>query len=225
MSNALQMLQDLEPSTEEFHIAVIAGLRETPRTLPCKFLYDAEGSRLFDRICELPEYYPTRTECRILMDHAGDIADETRRQEGVGGRGGKKDGVHSADGVVHLRHLHLTLEIGNGTESLHDEVAVLGAGEINHQAIEHGDAHGGQVGERFVQHRLALGEVEERLALLRVAHRRHHDLVEQHHGRLDDLEVAVVERVERPRIEDLGQALHSITAGTARSANVTTVVP
>jgi dimethylhistidine N-methyltransferase len=74
MSNALQMLQDLEPSTEEFHTAVISGLRETPKTLPCKFLYDAEGSRLFDRICELPEYYPTRTECRILTDHAGDIA-------------------------------------------------------------------------------------------------------------------------------------------------------
>jgi dimethylhistidine N-methyltransferase len=43
--------------------------------LPCKFFYDAEGSRLFDKICELPEYYPTRTECLILRHHAGDIAE------------------------------------------------------------------------------------------------------------------------------------------------------
>src|ERR1700692_960477 len=92
MSNTLQMLQDLEPSTEEFHTAVIAGLRETPKTLPCKFLYDAEGSRLFDRICELPEYYPTRTECRILMDHAGDIA-------GLIGRGARLVEFGSGAGV------------------------------------------------------------------------------------------------------------------------------
>jgi dimethylhistidine N-methyltransferase len=74
MSNALHALQDLEPSTEEFRDAVIAGLRGRPKTLPCKFFYDAEGSRLFDRICELPEYYPTRTENGILRRHAADIA-------------------------------------------------------------------------------------------------------------------------------------------------------
>ncbi|MGO9133574.1 MAG: L-histidine N(alpha)-methyltransferase [Methylovirgula sp.] len=74
MSNTLQKLQDLEPSTEEFRAAVLAGLRQSDKALPCKFFYDAEGSRLFDKICELPEYYPTRTECRILEHHAGDIA-------------------------------------------------------------------------------------------------------------------------------------------------------
>jgi dimethylhistidine N-methyltransferase len=75
MSNALQRLQDLEPSTQEFRDAVLAGLGETAKTLPCKFFYDAEGSRLFDQICELPEYYPTRTELKLLADRAGAIAE------------------------------------------------------------------------------------------------------------------------------------------------------
>jgi dimethylhistidine N-methyltransferase len=74
MTNTLQKLHDLEPSQEEFRDAVLEGLRGAEKSLPCKFFYDAEGSRLFDKICELPEYYPTRTECRILERHAGDIA-------------------------------------------------------------------------------------------------------------------------------------------------------
>jgi dimethylhistidine N-methyltransferase len=44
------------------------------RTLPCKYLYDARGAELFDRICELDAYYPTRTERSILERHAGDMA-------------------------------------------------------------------------------------------------------------------------------------------------------
>ena len=41
---------------------VLAGLRGIPKAISPKYLYDEEGSRLFDQICELPEYYPTRTE-------------------------------------------------------------------------------------------------------------------------------------------------------------------
>ena len=74
MSNALQRLQDLEPSTQEFRDAVLTGLGQAQKTLPCKFFYDAEGSRLFDQICELPEYYPTRTELALLADKSGEIA-------------------------------------------------------------------------------------------------------------------------------------------------------
>ncbi len=74
MSNSLQRLQDLEPTLEAFRTAVVEGLGSTPKTLPCKFFYDAEGSRLFDRICELPEYYPTRTEIALLERHAAEIA-------------------------------------------------------------------------------------------------------------------------------------------------------
>ncbi len=51
-----------------------AGLRAQPRRVSPKWFYDAAGSRLFERICELPEYYPTRTELALLDRHAGEIA-------------------------------------------------------------------------------------------------------------------------------------------------------
>jgi dimethylhistidine N-methyltransferase len=54
---------------------VIAGLRSIPKAVSPKYLYDAEGSRLFDCICRLPEYYPTRTETSILERHGGAILD------------------------------------------------------------------------------------------------------------------------------------------------------
>lgn len=57
-----------------FRDAVLTGLSRAPRAIPPQFLYDARGSALFDRICELPEYYPTRTETGILRRHAVDIA-------------------------------------------------------------------------------------------------------------------------------------------------------
>jgi dimethylhistidine N-methyltransferase len=49
---------------------VFAGLSSRPKYLYPKFFYDARGSELFDRICELPEYYLTRTEISILCEHA-----------------------------------------------------------------------------------------------------------------------------------------------------------
>lgn len=59
---------------QEFQNAVISGLGSTPRAIPARFLYDARGSALFDEICELPEYYPTRTETAILGRCAAEIA-------------------------------------------------------------------------------------------------------------------------------------------------------
>ncbi|MFF5253903.1 L-histidine N(alpha)-methyltransferase [Streptomyces leeuwenhoekii] len=53
---------------------VLEGLTGTPKTLPPKWFYDARGSELFERITELPEYYPTRAEREILADRAGEIA-------------------------------------------------------------------------------------------------------------------------------------------------------
>ncbi len=66
---------DFEPVLDDFQTAVVAGLSGGSKSLPCKFLYDEEGSRLFDRICELEEYYPTRTETRILRDYANEISE------------------------------------------------------------------------------------------------------------------------------------------------------
>ncbi|MFE7447340.1 L-histidine N(alpha)-methyltransferase [Streptomyces chartreusis] len=53
---------------------VLKGLTSTPKTLPPKWFYDAQGSELFEKITELPEYYPTRAEREILVDRAGEIA-------------------------------------------------------------------------------------------------------------------------------------------------------
>jgi dimethylhistidine N-methyltransferase len=53
---------------------VLAGLAERPKRLPCKLFYDDAGSRLFERICELDEYYLTRTELGILHERAREIA-------------------------------------------------------------------------------------------------------------------------------------------------------
>ena len=53
----------------------LRGLSAARKTLPCKWLYDEEGARLFGEITLLPEYYPTRTELGILREHAGDIGE------------------------------------------------------------------------------------------------------------------------------------------------------
>jgi dimethylhistidine N-methyltransferase len=53
---------------------VVVGLTSWPRTLPCKLFYDDVGSALFERITELPEYYPTRTELEILQNSSREIA-------------------------------------------------------------------------------------------------------------------------------------------------------
>lgn len=64
----------VEPGVADFGRALVAGLRTVPKRVPCKYLYDAEGSALFERICDLPEYYPTRTELGLLEHHADEIA-------------------------------------------------------------------------------------------------------------------------------------------------------
>jgi dimethylhistidine N-methyltransferase len=53
---------------------VIAGLREQPKRLPCRLLYDETGAELFERVTALDEYYPYRTELRLLDDHLPAIA-------------------------------------------------------------------------------------------------------------------------------------------------------
>ncbi len=58
---------------EDLAEAVRAGFAATPKTLPCRFFYDAEGSAIFEEICALPEYYLTRAEDEILARHADEI--------------------------------------------------------------------------------------------------------------------------------------------------------
>jgi len=67
-------LLDLSPNAQEFLLAVQTGLAQRQRRLPCKYFYDQRGSQLFDEICELDEYYLTRTELDIMERHAAEMA-------------------------------------------------------------------------------------------------------------------------------------------------------
>jgi dimethylhistidine N-methyltransferase len=62
-------------ATGDFLRDALHGLSRVPKQLPCKYFYDARGSELFDRICELPEYYPTRCEAEVLRKHAAEMAE------------------------------------------------------------------------------------------------------------------------------------------------------
>jgi len=68
------------PSVAKFDTSfledVLDGLGQAEKVLPAKYFYDERGSRLFDEICELEEYYPTRTETSLLARHAGAIAEQ-----------------------------------------------------------------------------------------------------------------------------------------------------
>lgn len=59
---------------DELTNSALAGLRRTPKQLSPVWFYDELGSTLFDSICELPEYYVTRTEMQIMQDHSAEMA-------------------------------------------------------------------------------------------------------------------------------------------------------
>jgi len=65
---------DRRAAAAETLAEIHAGLASTPKRLPCKLFYDAAGSRLFEEITALPEYYPTRTELGILKAHGREMA-------------------------------------------------------------------------------------------------------------------------------------------------------
>lgn len=67
-------LRDHHPAHEPLVADVLKGLQDSPKRISPMYFYDTLGSELFDRICELKEYYPTRTEIRILEQHGNDIA-------------------------------------------------------------------------------------------------------------------------------------------------------
>jgi dimethylhistidine N-methyltransferase len=93
---------------------VRAGLSARPKRIPCRWLYDAEGSRLFEAIMALPEYYLTRCETRILEIHKDGILEALRASDpgdgaAAGGRGGRRHVVdlgagNGAKTRILLRH-------------------------------------------------------------------------------------------------------------------------
>jgi len=70
----LASFADLHPTADDLAADVLAGFCRPQKSVPPKYFYDAEGSRLFDAITELPEYYPTRTETALLRRYADEIA-------------------------------------------------------------------------------------------------------------------------------------------------------
>jgi dimethylhistidine N-methyltransferase len=72
--NGSAALMQRSPATSAFLQETLAGLLKSPRQLLCKFFYDEAGAKLFQNICELPEYYITRTELGILRLHGVEMA-------------------------------------------------------------------------------------------------------------------------------------------------------
>ncbi|NND96123.1 MAG: L-histidine N(alpha)-methyltransferase [Pirellulaceae bacterium] len=71
----ISVSQTSDIHTSDFLMDVIKGMSSVPRSLAAKYFYDETGSKLFDQICELPEYYPTRTESQIMARYATSMAD------------------------------------------------------------------------------------------------------------------------------------------------------
>jgi dimethylhistidine N-methyltransferase len=75
MTSAESDFVDAAPEHAELRSEVLRGLAEAPKSLPCKLFYDSVGASLFEDICEVDEYYLTRTELSILQEHAQEMAD------------------------------------------------------------------------------------------------------------------------------------------------------
>jgi len=67
-------VHDFAPPADDFRQAVLAGLTGSPKRLPSRFIYDERGSRLFEAILEVPEYYIPRVEIALLRAHGAEIA-------------------------------------------------------------------------------------------------------------------------------------------------------
>jgi dimethylhistidine N-methyltransferase len=66
--------QNVAVDRRDFHKDVVQGLSQSPKRLSCKYFYDERGSQLFEQICELEEYYLTRTELAIIETYADAMA-------------------------------------------------------------------------------------------------------------------------------------------------------
>lgn len=120
------------PGSSGFCRDLVAGLRLSPKTVSPKYFYDDAGSALFDAICELPEYYPTRKESALLARHGAAIAARIGPDVEIIEFG--------AGSVVKIRHLFDTLDrprrftpIDISGAHLHASAAILRA---DYPAIE-----------------------------------------------------------------------------------------
>ena len=107
---------------DNFRSEVLAALAKSPRQLPCKFFYDEYGAKLFQQICELPEYYITRTEIEILRLHGAEMAKALGSQIeliGLGTGAGTKTRIL----LEELREPHVYVPIDISKEQLEKSCA------------------------------------------------------------------------------------------------------
>lgn len=73
----IEVVEEVQDTSKNdaFFYDVISGLTVSPKTLPCKYFYDEQGSLLFEKICQLDEYYITRTELAMLKQYAPEMAE------------------------------------------------------------------------------------------------------------------------------------------------------
>ena len=74
VKSRIASFSDFSPPKDTFFVDLISGFSKLDKSLPCKYFYDDEGSQLFDQICELSEYYLTRTEALLLHEKAAEIS-------------------------------------------------------------------------------------------------------------------------------------------------------
>lgn len=117
-------LLDLEPATSDFLEQAIAGLSGSPPCLPSKFFYDERGSDLFQEICELPEYYVTRTETEILRNYGAEMADSIGENAELVGFG-TGAGVKTRMLLDHLKNLIAYVPVDISKQRLTDSAEAL----------------------------------------------------------------------------------------------------
>ncbi|MEV0844394.1 L-histidine N(alpha)-methyltransferase [Streptomyces sp. NPDC049954] len=92
---------------------VLAGLGQTPKELPPKWFYDARGSRLFDEITTLPEYYPTRAEREILLARSAEIAAVSGARTLVELGSGSSDKTRHLLDELHTLHTYVPVDVSS----------------------------------------------------------------------------------------------------------------
>ena len=116
----------LSEAAKQFRDDVLAGLHAPTRAIPSKYFYDQRGSALFDKICELQEYYPTRTEAAIMRRHsrmmAACIGDNSRLVEY-----GSGSSLKTRILLDQLKQLDTYLPIDISKEHLHATASELAA--------------------------------------------------------------------------------------------------
>lgn len=104
---------------------ITEGLSQPQKRLPSKLFYDEKGSRLFDRICELEEYYPTRTEMKIMNDNIDEIVDVFQHPATLFVEFGSGSSMKTRLLLDHLDHLAGYVPVDISEEHLLNSAALI----------------------------------------------------------------------------------------------------